>query len=116
MSLAPLLVIVLLAQLQTPGQTAPRTPARDPRPVTTTYTAVIRGQVVDATSGAPIRRANVTAYGGELRGGRPASVLSDDDGRFELSELSPGKYTLSVSKSSYVGGGYGPTPVRPPAP
>lgn len=115
MSLAPWLVIVLLAQAQVPGQPT-RTPPRDPRQAPAAGSGTIRGQVVDATSGAPIRRATVTAYGGELRGGRPPSAMSDDDGRFELSELPAGKYTLAVSKSSYVGGGYGPTPVRPPAP
>src|SRR5919106_1844710 len=116
MSFAPLFLIVLLAQTQIPGQPATRTPPRDPRQAPAAGSGTIRGQVVDATSGAPIRRADITAYGGELRGGRPPSAMSDDDGRFELSGLPPGKYTLAVSKSSYVGGGYGPTPVRPPAP
>lgn len=102
-----------LAQTATPGQTT-RTPPRDPRAATTpTGSGIIRGQVVDATTGAPIRRATVSTFAADFRGGRP-SVLTDDNGRFELTELSPGKYPVSASKSTYVGSTYGQTRARGP--
>jgi carboxypeptidase family protein len=101
MSLTTLLVAALFAQVITPGQTTqPRTPARDAR-VTTAGTGIIRGSVVDATSGTPIRRATVRLFGPPFRDNYP-SALTDDEGRFEISELPGGKFTLNVSKSGYV--------------
>src|SRR5262245_2114269 len=101
MSLAAFIVVSLLAQAQLPGQTAPRMPARDPRVTTVTGTAVVRGVVVDATSGAPIRRATVRVFGPPFRENSP-SALTDDEGRFEIKELPAGKFTLNASKPGYV--------------
>lgn len=74
-------------------------PARDPRDQQT-GTSVIRGRVVAADTGTPIRRAQVRAIAGELRESRIATT--DAEGRFELKELPAGRWNLSATKAGFV--------------
>jgi hypothetical protein len=69
---------------QTPGA-SPQMPARD-RP-SSTKTGVVRGRVIDAATGAPIRRALVGIAGGREH----VSAQTDAEGRFELREVPAGK-------------------------
>ncbi|RPH60987.1 MAG: hypothetical protein EHM89_07990, partial [Acidobacteria bacterium] len=104
-----------------PGQPSPAPPSqgvplRDPRqtPVPT-GTGIIRGRVVSAENGQPIRRARVTANSPEMREGR--GTLTDEQGQFELKELPAGRYTLTAMKSGYVALSYGQRrPVETPRP
>ena len=70
-----------------------------------TGTARIRGRVVAADTGQPLRKAQVRASAPELRENRVTST--DADGRFELKELPAGRYNLTVSKGSFVQLQYG---------
>jgi protocatechuate 3,4-dioxygenase beta subunit len=89
--------MALGAQAPTPGQpVTPRTPARDRQ--VAKGTAVIRGHVLDAASGAPIRRARVMVFARSS----PVTSQTDADGRFELREVPAGKHTLNVSKTGYL--------------
>jgi hypothetical protein len=74
-------------------------PARDPREQQT-GTSVIRGRVVAADTGTPIRRAQVRAFAGEMRESRIAST--DAEGRFELKDLPAGRWNLSATKAGFV--------------
>ncbi len=74
-------------------------PARDPRDQQT-GTSVIRGRIVAADTGTPIRRAQVRAFAGELRESRMAST--DAEGRFELKELPAGRWDLTATKAGFV--------------
>jgi protocatechuate 3,4-dioxygenase beta subunit len=90
-----------------PGQ-APRPgrPARDTaRESPPTGTARIRGLVVAAENGVPLRRAVVRFDARELREGRTATT--DADGRFEVRDLPGGRYNVSASKGGYVTLQYG---------
>ena len=69
-----------------------------------TGTAIIRGTVVAADSGSPIRRAQVRASG---QGVPPRLASTDAQGRFELRELPAGRYTLTASKGGFVSLQYG---------
>jgi hypothetical protein len=71
----------------------------------TAGTAVIRGRVVSADSGTPVRRAQVRAQAGELRANR--LVSTDAQGRFEFKDLPAGRWTLSASKAGYMTLRYG---------
>ena len=86
-----------------PGGRMPR-PPRDPREAPT-GTSVIRGRIVAADTGAPIRRVQVRAMSGELRESRLAST--DAQGRFELRDLPAGRWDLSASKAGFVSLRYG---------
>ena len=70
-----------------------------------TGAAVIRGRVVDAESGAPLREAQVRAS--ILDSGESWVVRSGADGRYEFARLPAGRYNLSVIKDGYVGLQYG---------
>lgn len=68
-------------------------------------TAVIRGRVVSADSGTPVRRAQVRAQAGELRANR--LVSTDAQGRFEFKDLPAGRWNLTASKAGYMTLRYG---------
>lgn len=67
-------------------------------------TSVIRGTVVAADNGSPIRRAQVR-LGGQGAQGRLATT--DAQGRFEIRDLPGGRYTVSASKGGFVSVQYG---------
>ena len=56
----------------------------------------IKGRVTDASSGAALPAVTVVARSAALIGG-PRSVLSDEQGRYELTDLPPGSYTVEFS-------------------
>jgi hypothetical protein len=70
--------------------------------------SLIRGQVVDASSGQPVAGATVLLKGG-IDSGKPSDIpqLSDDKGFFGFSNLVPGVYTVSVTKAGYLNSSYG---------
>ena len=104
------------AQATQPGQQVPQTarpsepqrmPARPLRPGETPPkgTAVLKGQVLTAGSGAPVCRAQVRASSMEGRGGGVTST--DAEGRYEIKELPAGRYNISATKGGYVTGQFG---------
>ena len=68
-------------------------------------TAIMRGQIVSADTGAPIRRAQVRLSSAEARESRVAAT--DAQGRFEVKELPAGRYTINASKGGFVTLQYG---------
>jgi Carboxypeptidase regulatory-like domain len=69
--------------------------------------SIIRGRVLTADGGQPVRRASVRVTSPQLRGGR--AISTDADGRFEFRDLPVGRYTVAASKPAYVGWSYGQT-------
>ena len=84
-----------------------RTPARGLRPgeEPPKGTAVLKGVVVAADTGAPIRRAQVRATAPDSGDNRMATT--DEQGRFEIRELVGGRYNLTASKGGFVTLQYG---------
>jgi hypothetical protein len=70
-----------------------------------TGTARIRGRVVAADTGQPLRKAQVRVFSAELRENR--SVSTDTEGKYELKELPAGRYQITVAKGSFVSLSYG---------
>jgi hypothetical protein len=97
------------AQMPPPGGlgAGQRTPPRAMRPgeETPRGTAVLRGFVVAADTGAPIRRAQVRVSAPEAQDTR--ITTTDAQGRFELKELAGGRYTVTASKGGFVTLQYG---------
>jgi hypothetical protein len=90
-------------------------PNRDGATQPAVGTGEISGVVVVLGSGSPVRRAQVTLSGQELRGSRTA--LSDDQGRFVFHVLPAGRFNLSVNKPGHVATAYGAKrPGRPGTP
>jgi hypothetical protein len=67
-------------------------------------TGSISGRVLAADTGRPVKRATVTVTGGG-RGGRTAAT--DDQGRYQITELTAGNYTVTGSKNGFVDAVYG---------
>lgn len=67
-------------------------------------TSVIRGSVVAADTGSPIRRAQVRVA---VQGAGTRLATTDAQGRYELRDLPAGRYTISASKSGFVSLQYG---------
>lgn len=93
-----------------PGQGAAgrgQRPARatPPRADLPRGTAVLRGMIVAADNGSPIRRAQVRVSSPEARESRLATT--DAQGRFEIRELPAGRYSLTASKGGFVSLQYG---------
>jgi protocatechuate 3,4-dioxygenase beta subunit len=78
--------------------------ARDTRG-TQKGTAQIRGRVVAAETGTPLRRAQVLLSSPETQFRRAATT--DSEGRFEFADLPAGRFSMSANKSGYVGLQYG---------
>jgi hypothetical protein len=89
------------------GVTGPRAPGMPPRDASSqpSGTAILRGRVVRADTGQPLRRVQVRAMAPELREGR--SVMTDEEGRYELKQLPAGRINLMASKGGYVTLQYG---------
>jgi beta-lactamase regulating signal transducer with metallopeptidase domain len=81
--------------LQTPTSAAERPLASDE--------AVVRGQVVDARSGRPVPNARVVISSGA----RSEAASTNDLGRYEVSGLAPGDYSVEVRAQGYVPARYG---------
>jgi len=100
------------AQPALPGQPAPgqptRMPARPLRPgeAPPKGTAIIRGYVTAAGSGTPLRRVQVSARAMDANGGGGVTS-TDSEGRFEIKELTAGRYMLFAQKGGFVSSPYG---------
>ena len=70
-------------------------------------TATLRGHVLAADTGRPLRKAQVRIFAGEIRENRLATT--DDDGRYEFKEVKAGRYTINATKGSYISLSYGQT-------
>ena len=89
-------VAFLLLSIITAAQ-APTPPPRAPEP---TGTGRIRGRVLAADSGVPLRRAYVRVSAPDLRIQRGAAT--DADGRYDIGDLPRGRYSIFVSRNGYV--------------
>ncbi|CAN5845978.1 hypothetical protein BH24ACI5_BH24ACI5_23020 [soil metagenome] len=69
-----------------------------------TGTGRIKGRLVAADTGGPVRRAQVRLAGQDVM---PKSVATDNEGRFEFKDLPAGAFTVNATKSGYVTVNYG---------
>ena len=69
-----------------------------------TGTGSIKGRLIAADTGNPVRRAQVRVSGQDIM---PKSTTTDNEGRFEFKDLPAGAFTLNAQKSGYVGVNYG---------
>lgn len=75
-------------------------PPRDQSAPALSGTARIRGRVVAADTGTPLRRAEVHLMASER--GVHRTISTDADGVFEAVDLPPGRYLLTVSRNGYA--------------
>lgn len=88
-----------------PGPLRGQARATPPRADAPRGTSVMRGQIIAADNGTPIRRAQVRISSPDARESRVAAT--DAQGRFEIKELPAGRYTVSAGKGGFVTLQYG---------
>ena len=91
------------------GQPARDTSALDP----TTGLAALSGRVLRGDTGAAVKRAIVRLAGQDTRDRR--TVQTDDNGRYQFTDLQDGRYTVTVSKAGFITLAYGQKHPRQPA-
>ena len=108
-AVAAMLITPAWAQTQTPpGSPGQRPPTpRDAAAPAQKGSAVLRGRVVAADNGRPLRRARVTATREGTGDDRVRSTSTSIDGRFELKELPAGRYRINVTRGGYLALDYG---------
>jgi carboxypeptidase family protein len=89
--------VVLLSTLVLAIHAQP--PARDATALKSPGTASIRGRVITADTGAPLRNARVAI---SPDAGVAFPVFTDDHGRFSFAGLPAGLYTLTATKSGFA--------------
>jgi hypothetical protein len=67
--------------------------------------AIVRGRIVAADSGRPLRRAQITAV--PESGSQNRGASTNADGRYEIKDLPEGRYRISVIRSGYLPLQYG---------
>ncbi len=100
--------VILLGLLLLGTVVSAQLPARDQPPTPRSGTGVIRGRVVRADTGEPLRRVQVHVdewSTGDLSG--PAATMTDAEGRYELTQLPAGRYQLRATRGGYVEVAYG---------
>src|SRR5688500_5287871 len=101
------LIVAALAIGVSAQSADPVAPRRD-QAVTSTGTATIRGRVTAADTGQPLRNVQVRIISlSAVMQGQPRSVMTGEDGRYELTRLPQGRYQVSASKGGYVGVDHG---------
>ena len=73
----------------------------------------IRGRVLIGGTNQPVRRATIRLTSPDMRD--PRIATTDLDGRYELANLPPGRYSISASKNGFLGLSYGQTRLSMPA-
>jgi hypothetical protein len=103
------LALAVLLLLGTPhgliARQAP--PPRDTSAATQKGTAVIKGRVVAADTGKPLRRARVSTTGIGLGRDGQKATSTGLDGTFVLKELPAGRYRITVNRGGYLRIDYG---------
>ena len=93
----PALLLILAPSIAL-AQTPPPPPAQ-------TLSAVIRGRVVAADTGRPLRRVRIAVSAPALDG--PRTINTNADGRYEIKDLPAGRYTVTAGRSGYLSLRYG---------
>jgi hypothetical protein len=106
-------VAVTFAVLAGAIATAGQLPPRDVAPNRSTG-GIIRGVITAAENGQPIRGAEVRLRGGTQPNQAPHGAMTDAMGRYEVTGLPAGQYTVTASKTGYVALAYGQTRVADP--
>jgi protocatechuate 3,4-dioxygenase beta subunit len=110
-----LLAVLLLTITSGIAQQRTPRPARDAAQAQPQQgTAVIAGRVVTADTGRPVKRARVIVNAG---GRQSRAATTDEQGRFRITDLMAGSYTITASRTGFVDAVYGQRrPLQPGTP
>jgi hypothetical protein len=69
-------------------------------------TCAVEGQVFNLATGEPVRKAQVALRPVGSSSAQPLGAYSDSGGRFSITGIPPGRYTMSASRAGFVAAGY----------
>jgi protocatechuate 3,4-dioxygenase beta subunit len=87
------------------GAQVPGMPPREAQAQVQKGSARLRGRVVAAQAGTPLRRAQITVVGAQTALRRVTTT--DSEGRYEFAEFPAGRFTVTATKAGYVPLQYG---------
>jgi len=99
LALAPLL---LIAQEQTGDQQPAAT-----QPTRPEDKCSVEGQVVNAQTGDPVKKARVRLYSNDGRNNNNYSATADAGGHYSIQEIAPGSYNLFADRNGFIQAQYG---------
>src|SRR5437588_4062422 len=67
--------------------------------------ATLQGQVLNQVTGEPVRKANLTLK--PEGGGTNLKAVTDNEGKFSIENIDPGRYTLAAERQGFVNQNYG---------
>jgi Carboxypeptidase regulatory-like domain len=105
MIVTPLLLSLFLAGQVTTWTTSPQQPPRDTSAPAAKGTGSIKGKVVAAESGRPMRRVQINLSSPDLSESRSMSTTAQ--GTYEFKDLPPGRYMISASRAGFIRLQYG---------
>jgi Carboxypeptidase regulatory-like domain len=95
-----------LLAVVTQAPSAPSTtPARDVAVRAEINTSTVRGRITSADSGSPLRRAQITLQ--PLFTAEHFTATSGSDGGYEIRDVVPGRYKVTVKRNGYLPRAYG---------
>jgi protocatechuate 3,4-dioxygenase beta subunit len=86
---------------------AQRTPPRDARSPAPIGIGIIRGRVLAADGGRPLRRVQIGMTAAGLRDAQGRTTSTDEDGRYEMTDLPAGRYTVTATRGGFLPLRYG---------
>src|SRR5262245_14855062 len=103
-SMALAVATALLPAVFSAQTASPQAPPRDASIANQTAagTATVRGRVLDAESGRPLRRARLSLTAPGIPPQQAITASTDADGRYEFTELTARQYTLTAQRSGYL--------------
>jgi hypothetical protein len=100
--------IILLGLFLAGTVVTAQVPAREKPPTPRAGSGAIRGRVVRADTGEPLRRVQVRVEEWSTADhSGPTATMTDAQGRYELTQLPAGRYQLKASRGGYVEVAYG---------
>ena len=90
------------APVPTPAVAPSAAPATDP-----TQLCTLEGKVVHATTGEPLRKAQITLMMINETTRRAYNATSDAEGKYKIEKIEPGRYTLNATRFGFVRQTYG---------
>ncbi len=101
-SLLAFITFALAAQTPPPTPAPPLDQTADEK---VKQQAKLQGQVINQVTGEPVRKANLSLK--PESGGTTLKAASDNEGKFSIENIDPGRYTLGAERQGFVTQNYG---------
>src|SRR5258706_3526233 len=99
------LLLFIAASLASAQPPAGQTPLGQTSDEKAKKQATLQGQVLNLVTGEPVRKGNVTLE--PEHGGTNLKAITDNEGKFSIENIDPGRFTLAAERQGFVKQNYG---------